>query len=129
MKQISLLSIIMSLPSSFHDKAALYQHIKRQLNLYIGMSGLSQSELGRRLGVSRGTVTNWLRTGKISKENLVKLCLELKISEQDILSADLHDFEKNEIPLTDLQKDIIKKIQHLPKEEHYLLVSISKILS
>ena len=119
----------MSLPSSFNDKAALYQHIKRQLNLYIGMSGLSQSELGRRLGVSRGTVTNWLRTGKISKENLVKLCLELKISEQDILSADLHDFEKCELTLTDLQKDIIKKIQHLPKEEHYLLVPISKILS
>lgn len=115
MKQISLLSIIMSLPSSFHDKVALYQHIKRQLNLYIGMSGLSQSELGRRLGVSRGTVTNWLRTGKISKENLVKLCLELKISEQDILSADLHDFEKSEIPLTDLQKDIIKKNSASPK--------------
>lgn len=38
----------MSLPSSFNDKAALYQHIKRQLNLYIGMSGLSQSELCRR---------------------------------------------------------------------------------
>ncbi|TNZ85293.1 hypothetical protein CGK40_25005 [Vibrio parahaemolyticus] len=119
-------SWLSSLKTSSHSR---YQHIKRQLNLYIGMSGLSQSELGRRLGVSRGTVTNWLRTGKISKENLVKLCLELKISEQDILSADLHDFEKCELTLTDLQKDIIKKIQHLPKEEHYLLVPISKILS
>ena len=119
----------MSTSSVFNNKAELYQHIKRQLNLHIGMSGLSQSELGRRLNVSRGTVTNWLRTGKISKENLVKLCRELKISEQDILSADLHDFEKESVILSELQKDIIKKVQLLPADEHFLLVAINKILS
>ncbi|MFM2588204.1 helix-turn-helix domain-containing protein [Vibrio sp. TBV020] len=69
------------------DSKAIYQHIKRQLNIYVSRSGLSQSEIGRRLNVSRGTVTNWLRTGHISKANLVKLCHELGISEQDILSV------------------------------------------
>ncbi len=119
----------MSTSSVLSSKAELYQHIKRQLNLHIGMSGLSQSELGRRLGVSRGTVTNWLRTGKISKENLVKLCHELKISEQDILSADLHDFEKEGPMLSELQKDIIRKVQLLSQDEHFLLVAVNKILS
>ncbi|TOK17904.1 hypothetical protein CGI23_24920 [Vibrio parahaemolyticus] len=119
----------MSTSTVLSSKAELYQHIKRQLNLHIGMSGLSQSALGRRLGVSRGTVTNWLRTGKISKENLVKLCHELKISEQDILSADLHDFEKEGPILSELQKDIIKKVQLLPQDEHFLLVAVNKILS
>ncbi len=115
--------------SVLEDRNAFYQHIKRQLNIYVERSGLSQSEIGRRLKVSRGTVTNWLRTGKISKPNLVKLCKELRITEQDILSDGLYEFDKLDVELTELQKAIIRKIQNLPTEKHYLLESVSKLLS
>ncbi len=108
---------------------AFLQHIKRQLNIHVKASGLSQSEIARRLEIGRPTVTNWLRTGQISKPNLVKLCQLLNISEQDILSADLRDFDKSPIELTDLQKRVLRKVQNLPKEQHYVLESIEKILS
>ncbi len=111
------------------NNQAFYEHIKRQLNIHITMSGLTRSELARRLGVGRTTVVNWLRTGQISKPNLVKLCQLLNISEQDILSADLRDFDKSPIELTDLQKRVLRKVQNLPKEQHYVLESIEKILS
>ena len=108
---------------------AFYQHIKRQLNIYVARSGLSQSEIGRRLGVSRGTVTNWLRTGKISKHNLVKLCFELGISEKEILSADLRSFEVSAHDLTELQRKVIQKVQSLPTDSHFILESVDKLLS
>jgi len=111
------------------DKQAIYQHIKRQLNIYITRSGHSQSEIARRCKVSRATVTNWLRTGHISKGNLVKLCHELGVSEQEILSADLRDFEPLPIVLTELQKKVIHKVQSLPTESHYILESVDKLLS
>ncbi len=112
-----------------HDQTAFYQHIKRQLNIYVARSGLSQSEIGRRLNISRGTVTNWLRTGKISKHNLVKLCHELGITEQDILSADLRDFNDSAVELTEQQKEVIQKVQSLPADSHYILESVNKLLS
>lgn len=112
-----------------NDDQAIYQHIKRQLNIYIARSGHSQSEIARRVKVSRATVTNWLRTGKISKGNLVKLCHELGISEQEILSADLRDFDNSPVVLTELQKKIIHKVQSLPAKSHYILESVDKLLS
>lgn len=41
-----------------------------QLRAAIKATGLSRAELGRRLGVSRATVTNWPKTGTIAPENL-----------------------------------------------------------
>ena len=95
---------------------------KRKLTLYIDNSGLSDSEIARRLGVNRVSVGKWRKTGKISKENLSKLSKELGISEQEFFSNSL----TSDLPHRKLS--IIQEVLLLEIGEVIVLDEIEKIL-
>lgn len=87
-------------------------------------TSLSKSEIARQCGVTRGSVQHWGRTGKISKENLRKLCIAL--------SCDLTDFfyiDKKITNLKPLQEKAINLVKNLPDEHYYKLEEVIMILT
>ncbi|EGQ7795908.1 helix-turn-helix transcriptional regulator [Vibrio parahaemolyticus] len=96
--------------------------LREKLNLYLANSGLSDSEIARRIGVNRVSVGKWRKTGKISKENLSKLCQELGVSEQDFFSNN---------PTSDLPQKklaVIQQILLLENRDAQLLDELDQLL-
>lgn len=86
-------------------------------------TSLSKSEIARFCGVTRGSVQYWARSGKVSKNNLVKLCTILN---QDVNS--ILDIEGTTNSLRPLQEKAIKLIRYLPNSDYYKLEEVVKIL-
>lgn len=95
---------------------------KQKLTLYLDSSGLSDSEIARRLGVNRVSVGKWRKTGKISKENLSKLSKELGISEQEFFSNSF----TSDLPHRKLS--LIQEVLLLEVSEVMVLDELEKIL-
>ncbi len=86
-------------------------------------TSLSKSEIARQCGVTRGSVQYWGRTGKISKDNLRKLC--------DVLDCDLANFfyaDEQMMYLKPLQEKAIFLIKNLPDEHYYKLEDVIRFL-
>ncbi|MCE7732614.1 MULTISPECIES: helix-turn-helix domain-containing protein [Vibrio harveyi group] len=102
--------------------------IHKQLKSYVSASGFSNSEIARRCGVDRATVGRWLKTGNISRNNLIKLCHVLGVSEAVFLedvsfsTGGSHQFHEK-------KKAIIDKVVLLPEDKSYLLDAVDKLLS
>ena len=64
------------------------EQIRKRLAEAIKESGMSQTELAKKLGVSQPTVANYLR-GKIlpALDTLANLCIILEIDANDILGT------------------------------------------
>ena len=59
--------------------------IEKRVSELVKNSDISHSEIARRIGVSRSAVGRWERDGKISIDNLVKLCSILSVEVQYVL--------------------------------------------
>ena len=89
----------------------------------LGETSVSKSEIARLCDVTRASVQYWARTGKVSKDNLVKLC--------NILNQDINSFLDVQVQLKTLrplQEKAIKIIKDLPDSEYYKLEDVIKIL-
>ncbi|ANU39482.1 helix-turn-helix transcriptional regulator [Vibrio scophthalmi] len=95
---------------------------KEKIKVYLASSGISDSELARRIGVNRVSVGKWKQTGNISRENLSKLCRELGVNEQVFFS----DKPVNDAPQKKLF--IIKEIISLENKDIDLLDRIEEML-
>ncbi|RSD30407.1 helix-turn-helix domain-containing protein, partial [Vibrio pectenicida] len=73
-------------------------NFRDKIRLHIDGSGKSDSEIARKIGVSRVSVGRWKKDGRITRENLVKLCKILGVSERDFYSDDV----SLEVPLKKL---------------------------
>ncbi len=70
------------------ELAKLSKELKSRLRTLIKTSELSQSEIARRIGVTRGSVGHWLKGGDISRDNLLKLCRALKVDMNEVTGSD-----------------------------------------
>lgn len=70
------------------ELAKLSKELKSRLRTLIKTSELSQSEIARRIGVTRGSVGHWLKGGDISRDNLLKLCRVLKVDMNEVTGSD-----------------------------------------
>lgn len=59
--------------------------IEKRISDIVKNSDLSHSEIARRTGTSRSAVGRWEKDGKISVENLPKICSVLGIDTQYVL--------------------------------------------
>ncbi len=110
------------------DKTEIDSRIHELLKTYVAASGLSNSELARRCGVDRATVGRWLKSGNISRNNLVNLCAVLGMSEAMFFQGvDLPGETKT--CFTEKKKIVITKIQLLPEKDSALLDAVDKLLS
>ena len=67
------------------------EQIQRNLASAIKHSGLTQTELGRRLGVSQQTISHYLTGDKLpALDTFANLCSILDVNPQDVLSE--HSF-------------------------------------
>lgn len=63
------------------------ENIQKNLASAIRQSGLSQTELGRRLGVSQQTISHYLKGDKLpALDTFANLCAIIDVNPQDILS-------------------------------------------
>ena len=61
--------------------------IQKNLSTAIKQSGLTQTELGRRLGVSQQTISHYLKGDKLpALDTFANLCAIIDVNPQDILS-------------------------------------------
>ena len=61
--------------------------IQKNLATAIKQSGLTQTELGRRLGVSQQTISHYLKGDKLpALDTFANLCAIIDVNPQDILS-------------------------------------------
>lgn len=73
--------------------------------------GLSQEELGEKVGVTRQTVSNWeLDETTPNPEQLKSLSKALNISVDDLIDNDLQNVVLSKVKLTEKQTKTIKKI-------------------
>ncbi|MEZ8260106.1 MULTISPECIES: helix-turn-helix transcriptional regulator [Vibrio] len=96
--------------------------LRNRLKLLIKSSSLSQSEIARRIGVTRGSVGHWLTNGNISRENLFALCKVLNVDISQVIDEDSY------LNLEPLKVKVIQLTKDLPKEEYYKLEEVIKIL-
>ncbi|GLT20191.1 hypothetical protein GCM10007938_39740 [Vibrio zhanjiangensis] len=97
-------------------------NLRDKIRLHIDGSGQSDSEIARKIGVSRVSVGRWKKTGQITRENLVKLCSILGVSERDFYSDEI----SSEMPLKKI--NIIKKIADLDYNQLDLIKRIEDLL-
>ncbi|GLO64104.1 hypothetical protein MACH09_46120 [Vibrio sp. MACH09] len=97
--------------------------IRNKLKLAVENSKLSKSEIARRVGVTRASVQFWIRTGDISKDNLIAVCQLLHLNISEMLSTD-----DSVLDLAPLQLKVIQLTKELPKEHYYKLEDIVRIL-
>ena len=105
------------------SKTKLSSHVlKKRLKSLIKSSPLSQSEIARRIGVTRGSVGHWLTNGHISRENLFALCKVLNVDITEVID------DGSYLDLKPLQVKVIQLTRDLPEEKYYKLEEVLKIL-
>ena len=74
-------------------------------------SGLSQEELGEKVGVTRQTISNWeLDETQPNPDQLKGLSKALNISVDDLIENDIQNVVLSKVKLTEKQTRTIKKI-------------------
>ncbi|MEZ8088353.1 helix-turn-helix transcriptional regulator [Vibrio sp. 10N.261.55.E12] len=109
------------------DKTEVDLRIHELIKTYVLSSGLSNSELARRCDVDRATVGRWLKSGNISRNNLLKLCKVLGISQATFF--EVIELPKETSTFYKKKKVVITKIESLPQKDAALLSAIDKLLS
>lgn len=97
-------------------------NLRDKIKLHIDSSGQSDSEIARKIGVSRVSVGRWKKTGQITRENLVRLCGVLGVGEREFYS----DEQSSDMPLKKI--NIIKKIADLDYDQIDIIRSIEDLL-
>ncbi|AUI88914.1 hypothetical protein BS333_21275 (plasmid) [Vibrio azureus] len=97
-------------------------NLQKRLKALVSSSTLSQSEIARRLGVTRGSVNHWLNGGSISTDNLLSLCALLKVEISELIGNDSF------IELEPLKVRAIQMIKELPDKHYYKLEHVISIL-
>jgi transcriptional regulator with XRE-family HTH domain len=88
---------------------------EKRISEIIKDSGLTYSELARRVNVERSAVGKWVKTGKMSIDNFASLCSELSIDPNYLL----YGLESKNYPNTVMvQLDVVinnlkEQIDHL----------------
>lgn len=99
-----LVSLAMQNPKSKHCLHApaydLAMHIGATLKKVMKERGVSPASMATHCGVTRGAVSNWFSTGRITKENLVKAANLLQVTVEALVAGDLG--ERTAKPLTPL---------------------------
>lgn len=67
----------------------LAMHIGATLKKVMKERGVSPASMATHCGVTRGAVSNWFSTGRITKENLVKAANLLKVTVEALVAGDL----------------------------------------
>ncbi|MFA0053688.1 MULTISPECIES: helix-turn-helix domain-containing protein [Vibrio] len=87
-------------------------------------SGLSKAEISRQVGVTRTSVSRWIKTGYISKEHIIKLSSVLGVDAMTLL----HGFSEDKPRAGSLQAKAHRLIDNLSKEKYYKLEEVIRLL-
>ncbi|MDI5833662.1 helix-turn-helix domain-containing protein [Shewanella xiamenensis] len=105
--------------------------IERRISYTVENCGLSNTELARKIGVERTTVSKWLKTGKISIENFAGLCIALNIDPRFFLFGDLQndllDSEQVDEFKELITKDMINELDKIIRSHETLLNELRKL--
>ena len=99
------------------------QPIQNKVMELIKSSHLSQNQIATQCGVTRASVQNWQRRGKITKENLIKLCEIHGLGINEFLELDNATQE-----LKPLQAKAINIIKTLADQKYYKLEEVIRLL-
>ncbi len=97
------------------------------LHLLLKHRGISKSELAREMEVTRQTVQAWLKTGSVSRDNLLKLSQYFKISVSALVGDDVESYSSREIEV--LKAEIKELIDVVPSSHIVLLQYLKKMLN
>lgn len=96
--------------------------LKDNLNYYLKNSQLSQKEIADRLGISKGSITNWLvGSNSPSIETLAKLCQILGVKMSEMLS--------DKVEITPSEKALLDNYNKLNKAAQNTLVKYSAFMA
>lgn len=106
-----------------YNSHVMSKHLDKLLDA-MEKAGMSQSELARRVGVTRGSVNHWI-TGRtaISMEHLIKVAKVLNMSTSEILGDDVL-FAENKT-----ERDTIKAMREMSEEEQAQLLRMAQLLA
>ena len=90
---------------------------EKRISNAIKNSGLSNTELAKKVNVERTSISKWIKTGRISVENLASLCLVLNIDPKYFM------FENSDITFTShVSINQLDAIIDMVTESHTLLL-------
>lgn len=76
----------------------LAMHIGATLKKVMKDRGVSPAAMAEHCGVTRGAVSNWFSTGKITTENLVKAAARLQVTVENLMAGELGDRAADPLP-------------------------------
>ncbi|NRD34605.1 helix-turn-helix transcriptional regulator [Shewanella sp. DC2-4] len=105
--------------------------IERRISYTVENCGMSNTELARKIGVERTTVSKWLKTGKISIENFASLCVTLNVDPRYFLFGNLQEnlldnIQANEFK-TLITADMINELDKIIRSHESLLNELKKL--
>lgn len=96
--------------------------LKDNLNYYLKNSPLSQKEIADQLGISKGSITNWLSGfNSPNIETLAKLC--------QILGVKMSEMLNDKIEITQSEKDLLDNYNKLNKSAQNTLIKYSAFMA
>ena len=106
-----------------YNSQDMSKHLAK-LNDALRKAGMSQSELARRIGVTRGAVNHWV-TGRaeISMEHLLKIAKVLGMSTSEILGDDVLFAETKE------QRELLQLADRLSDHDLEQLIRMARLLA
>lgn len=87
-------------------------HIGHKLKLLMRARGISPAEMAKHCEVSRGAVSNWFSSGRISKDNLARAAARLGVTGDEIVTGALFEVpggDELELELLDGSRLIITR--------------------
>ncbi|GAC1664439.1 MAG: hypothetical protein PVS3B2_00070 [Candidatus Dormibacteraceae bacterium] len=84
-------------------------HIGQRIKNVMKQRKVSTAEMARYCEVSRGAVSNWFATGRITKENLAKVSDRLRVRIEDLISGAIGEREDSPLPTEHRADDAAEK--------------------
>lgn len=107
--------------SSNQDQKAFAVAIAGRLKIALEQSGLGQAELGRKIGVSKAAVNQWLSTGQIQSGNLMMFA--------QITGCDIGWLMSGKGGVTPEQRAWIELLEQLPEAERRRIQDYAHVIS
>lgn len=93
----------------------------KNLLRFLQRAGISQAELSRRVGVSTGTLNDWVKGRCYPKMDKIQLLADiLEVQKSDLIEPE----DKEKIVLSEEDKKIIELFHRVPKEKRAFVLSM-----